>query len=135
MTTRTTPGSAAAAMRAMASATDTAPPATVYDRARWEQAVMSSGLHPFVRLTGLTIAHYAPGGVLGAGGIQNPGGLTGRTGMAQQRVRQCLRDLEKAGLISRPLTQDWEQRGVPRPITLTMPGPARTEPPHTGERS
>jgi hypothetical protein len=124
-------------MRAMAPATDStaARPAALFDRTRWEQALMSSGLHPFVRLTGLTIAHYAPGGVLGAGGIQNPGGLTGRTGMPQQRVRQCLRDLEKAGLISRPPIQDWEQRGVPRPITLTMP-PAnpRTEPPHSGER-
>ncbi|TQE35454.1 hypothetical protein [Streptomyces ipomoeae] len=135
-TTRPTPLTAAAAMRAMAPAADsTDTPPVAFDRARWEQAVMSSGLHPFARLTGLTLAHYAPGGMLGEAGIQNPGGLTGRTGMPQQRVRQCLRDLERAGLISRPPMECWQRRDVPRPITLTLPAATtRTEPPHSGER-
>lgn len=132
---RGTPLAATAAPARQAPAAGTFQAGAPYDRTRWERAVMSSGLHPFTRLTGLTLAHYAPGGVLGEAGIQNPGGLTGRTGMAQRRVRQCLRDLEKAGLITRPPIDGWQRRDVPRPITLTIPAAAtRGEPPHSGRR-
>lgn len=135
---RGAPLTAAAAPACQAPATTPAPAAAlpvVFGRVRWEQAVMSSGLHPFTRLTALVLAHYAPGGVLPPGGIQNPGGLTKRTGLSAQRVRRCLNELQAAGLIARPSPEEWERRDTRRPITLTMPeASTRTEPPHSGER-
>ncbi|NUS29787.1 MAG: hypothetical protein HOV92_36990 [Streptomyces sp.] len=107
--------------------------APLYDRVRWEQAVMASGMHNTARLVGLTLAHYALGGYLPADGIQHTRRLSARTGLAPERARQCLRDLERAGLIARPASADWEHREQPRPITLTLPRQAPgTEPPHTG---
>jgi hypothetical protein len=128
LSTRVTPADVAAAMRATAPAAPRPPvpaaPATAavpFDRVRWEQAVMSSGLHSPVRLVGLALAHYALGGHLPAGGIQTSPRLAERTALSPQTVRSALRDLERAGLIVRP--RAWPER-IARPVTLTLPAAA-----------
>lgn len=157
--TRHGPGSAAEAMRAVASVprcgtpltgapashcqapappTDPDPVPASYDRVRWEQVVMAddSPLHAMERLVALVLAHYAPDGRLPADGFQHSTPMGARTGLSPARVRVGLRGLEKAGFISRPPMDAWENRPVPRPVTLTLPSAhARTEPPHTGEAS
>ncbi|HKX69904.1 MAG TPA: hypothetical protein VJM75_01695 [Acidimicrobiales bacterium] len=104
-----------------------------FDRVRWEQALMSSDAHGQVRLVGFTLAHYALGGQLPADSVQHSARMGRLTRLSQDRVRASLRDLERLGLISRPAVEGWS-RDMPRPITLTVPETARTEPPHTGER-
>ncbi len=118
----------------------TAPPAEpepaatapAFDRVRWEQALMSSDTHGLVRLVGFTLAHFALGGRLPADSVQHSTRMGRLTGLSQERVRASLRDLEKHQLISRPPVEAWASRDVPRPITLTVPGNARTEPPSPG---
>lgn len=110
--------------------------AAPYDRQEWETAIQSSRLHFTARLVALTLSHHAVGGRLPAGGVQHSARMSERTGLGQERIRQCLRDLEKTGYISRPPSVSWEVRDQPRPITLTLPAPsaARTDPPSTSER-
>lgn len=122
-----TPGDLAAARRPASP-----PPVTGYDRHRWEQDLLTTRLHFSARLVGLTLAHYALDGYLPEDGVQHSGRMADRTGLSPQRVRQCLRDLERDGFISRPPSADWQPKDRPRPITLTLPGTARLEPPSTG---
>lgn len=139
--TRPAPGDLAAfARRSVPAPTTASRPADAppYDRARWEQAVMDSGLHFTTRLVALVLAHHAHDGQLPAGGVQQSKRMRQRTGLGQERARQCLRDLEKAGFISRPSSGDWEARDKPRPVLLIVPGvgvpdAAGMEPAHTGE--
>jgi hypothetical protein len=96
---------------------------------------MDSGLHFTTRLVALALAHHAHDGQLPADGIQHSARMSALTGLTASRVRQCLRDLEKARLVSRPPSTTWPSPDTPRPITLTLPAAAgaRSEPPHTGE--
>jgi DNA-binding HxlR family transcriptional regulator len=108
----------------------------VYDRARWERAVLDVPSHQSDKLVALVLAHFAgPGGLLPAGGIQHTPRLVPLTGLSSRTLRQAMRNLERDGLIWRPRIEKGTQDHTARPITLTMP-PAhtRTEPPHTGQR-
>ncbi|MFI2437431.1 hypothetical protein [Streptomyces sp. NPDC018693] len=99
-----------------------------FDRRAWEAAVLDSHLHFTVRLTGLALAHYALDGHLPAGGVQHTVQMAERTGLSPEKVRTCLRGLEKAGLITRPPAATWVPKDKPRPITLTLPTTPATIP-------
>lgn len=124
-----TPGDVAAGRRPTAAVAPS--PVSGYDRHRWERAVLEGRLHFSARLVGLTLAHYALDGYLPQDSAQQSGRMSARTGLSPHRVRHCLSDLERAGLISRPRSADWQPRDLPRPITLTLPTASRTEPPNT----
>ncbi|MFF7521226.1 hypothetical protein [Streptomyces pseudovenezuelae] len=110
------------------------PARPLFDRKAWEEAVMCSGLHHTARLTAFALAHHAVDGCLPADDVQYTPRMAERTGLTSARARQCLRDLQKAGLIRRPPSGSWTaSRDQARPITLTIPPvPARREPPSTG---
>lgn len=111
----------------------TAPHRQRFDRRAWETALLSGDRTRDERQTGLVLAHLAdPYGELAAGGPQEAGRLAGLGRVAAKHVRLALNKLEKDGLISRPSIHDWTRQSVVRPITLTVPAPRRTEPPHTG---
>ncbi|MFE6282458.1 hypothetical protein [Streptomyces sp. NPDC057877] len=108
----------------------------LYDRRRWERALLATRLpHQAARLLGWGLAHLADSsGYLPAGGPQNAN-LLGRTlRMSGKQVRMSLNQLEQAGLITRPDIHTWEPQDVVRPITLTLPAaPARPAPPSTAQ--
>lgn len=109
-------------------------PAPAFDRERWVTAVLSGSLYPLPRLTALVLARYAPGGHLATGGVQHTPRLRKLTGMSSDALRHALRELELAGLISRPPADTWTRKATARPITLTLPSAAAVErvPPSTG---
>lgn len=104
-----------------------APPAPAYDRRRWERALLAATyLHRNARLLGLVLAHHAgASGQLPAGGIQHAGRLADEAGMSPKSTRVSLYHLEVSGFIERPDLATWEPKAVVRPITLTVPSPAR----------
>lgn len=130
-TTRTTPASVAAAMRAMAPAAR--PPAPAFDRTVWEGGILSSRLHRHARLVALALAHLADAsGELPKGGQQHAGQLAVICNMDPKSVRISLTQLERQHFLQRPPVHGWTGDDV-RPVTLTMPARRRTEPPSPGE--
>lgn len=109
----------------------------VYDRARWEAAVLVGDLPYTARLLALLLAHLAgTRGELPAGGPHNADRLAHLARLPRKQTRISLGALERAGHFRRPSIHTWEERDVLRPITLTMPSAAiRQEPPHPGEAS
>lgn len=114
-----------------------APRPTLYDRHRWEEALLAAPLeHHAARLLGWGLAHFA-----GTRGYLPPGTtdaerLSRPLRLSVKQVRMSLRQLQEAGLISRPDMRTWQPKELSRPITLTLPpaadGGRREEPPHTG---
>ncbi|MCH5677853.1 hypothetical protein [Streptomyces gilvus] len=108
-----------------------------YDRHAWEEALMAPPLqHHAARLLGWGLAHmagergYLPPGTTDTGELARPLRLTGK------QVRLSLRQLEQAGLVSRPDIRTWEPKNLLRPISLTLPTAEqlrRQEPPSTSE--
>ncbi|MFJ4515235.1 hypothetical protein [Streptomyces sp. NPDC088816] len=119
---------------ALASSATRPEDAGVYDRHRWEQALLAADLpHSNARLLGLVLAHLAgPGGYMPAGGMQHAGRLAATARMTARQTRISLHYLQANRLIYRPDIADWTATDVVRPITLTMPPAAATQPPGDG---
>lgn len=108
------------------------PPRPAFDRFRWEEDVLASGLHPNARLVALTLAHCADAaGYLSADGPQNAHRLAERARLTAKQARVSLHQLEMAGFIRRPDIHTWEPKSIVRPVTLVRPATAtRSEPAH-----
>ncbi|MEV6544419.1 hypothetical protein [Streptomyces sp. NPDC051665] len=106
-----------------------------YDRHRWEEALLASGLpHDNAVLLGWALAHMAGDAGYLPAGTTSADRLASRSRLNDRQVRFSLTQLDRAGLISRPDIRTWAPKELVRPITLTLPASsARTEPPHTGE--
>lgn len=112
-----------------------APAAGVYDRDRWEQAVLDSSLQRSERQLALILAHHAgvSGRLPAGGGRQEAGHLAADMRLDAKRVRLAMSALELAGWIRRPDIHTWHPRSAVRPITLAFPADReRSRPPHTG---
>ncbi|MFI5995889.1 hypothetical protein ACIBAC_29065 [Streptomyces sp. NPDC051362] len=104
-------------------------PRTLYDRHRWEEALLAAELHHHnTLLLGWSLAHLAGAqGYLPAGSTHIDR-LAKRAHLTSKAVRLSLSILMRAGLVTRPDISTWEPRELTRPITLTMP----TGLPHPG---
>ncbi|WP_432135846.1 hypothetical protein [Streptomyces sp. bgisy154] len=112
---------------------------SMFDRHRWERALLSSDVSIPARAVGLVLAHHAAttAGYLQPGGPQRPDHLARETHISPAGVRRALTALEDAGLLTRPDIHTWRARRV-WPVTLTLPpaappaeaGGERTEPPN-----
>lgn len=109
-------------------------PAPVYDRYRWEAALIDADLpHHAARLLGWGLAHLAGEAGYLAPGTAPAGRLARRFRLSGKQIRLSLSQLEHAGLISRPDIHTWRPQDLIRPITLTLPAADdRQEPPSTG---
>jgi hypothetical protein len=129
-TTRRTPTPTDVAARAAG----VPPEGVVYERTRWEAAVLQRRLHHTDTLIALVLAHYAgPGGVLPQDGIQRTERLREVTRTSSEAVRVALRNLTKARLIERLPYSAGASPAAARAIVLTVPA-RRERPPHTGTR-
>lgn len=104
-------------------------PAPAFDRHRWTEAVLSSGLQVNARIVALVLAHLADtAGHLPAGGRQQQAQpMAARTALTPNEVRISLKVLGLTGFIERPSLDTWEPQQTVRPITLRMP-PAAAAP-------
>jgi hypothetical protein len=125
-----TPGNLPMAHRRAAPADSVTP----YDRHAWEQAVITGDLHANARVLAFVLAHLAgAAGHLPVGERQHADRLAVDAGLTPRLARISLEALITGGYILRPSIRGWDNRKGVRPITLTLPGGARTEPPHTGQ--
>ncbi len=110
-------------------------PRPLFDRDRWEAAVMASDLQPYARLVALALAHSAgPAGYLPVDGPQKAPRLAERTRLSVKHARISLHVLEEAGFLDRPSMDTWQPKTLARPVTLVFPPQAtRSEPGHPSE--
>ncbi|MFI1002019.1 MarR family transcriptional regulator [Streptomyces galbus] len=109
----------------------------MFDRHRWEQSVLQSGLSLAERSVALVLAHHAGlAGHLPTGGHHRLGRLAFEARVPKDTVRRALSRLQEQGFIERPDIHTWTSRHI-WPITLTQPPAAAAaegeEPPHTSE--
>lgn len=94
----------------------------LWDREVYETGLRHSGLHPFARLLGFILAHYAAhsGGYISAEKVPEAELLVRASGMRSTSVRHSLQSLEARGWVTRAA-----HSSVARPhvssITLTVP--------------
>jgi hypothetical protein len=113
----------AAVMHVMAGTMRVPPrPETAYNRHRWEQALIATPVpHHNALLLGWALAHVAGDAGYVAPGAGDAASLAGPARLTPKQVRLFLRQLEKAGLISRPDIHTWQSREVVRPLWLILP--------------
>ncbi|MEW2570467.1 hypothetical protein [Streptomyces sp. NPDC047070] len=93
----------------------------LYDRARWEQALLASGLQANAKFVGLALASLAgDAGYLPAGNVQSVRHIARLVGLQPNPVRVAMTALGVEKFILRPRAEG-QSRTVGRPITLTLP--------------
>lgn len=104
---------------------------SVFDRHRWEEALIAAPIpHHNALLLGWALAHAANASGYLPSSICGPANLARRSRLTYRQAAMSIQQLEKRGLIRRPDRDTWPDKTTPRPITLTLP--PRSRPPHTG---